>query len=257
MHFKRFVMGVAAALAVIVGAGQQFARSQEVDVDVLPYAVGGTIVTGGIDHATGNIVEEFQTVFDGAMENNGTSVATDEPGYDNNVTTPGDTTHHLTPNGNLHFSILPNSFSGSRVGYWDGIGSPTWSSVAPGFAVTVQSQFNPANVANFDGSGTSSLDGFDIKSMLDSQGKLHEHMDTFFPLSAPTGLYLLTFQLSSSSLNSAEPMSIVLNYGATPEAGDAAVSSVPEPASASAIGLGVISLLSARRRRAPRDQRPL
>ena len=240
-------LGVA-ALAAIVAAGQ-IARAQDIDIDVLPYASGGKIVTGGIDHATGNIITESQTVFDGGMDNNGVSVTTDEPGYDNNVSNQSDTTHHLTPNGNLHFSILPNSFSNSRVGYWDGNGAVSWSDVASGFSVTVTSQANPSNTVTYDGSASTATDGFDIKSMLDAQGRLHEHMDTFFPLNAPTGLYLLTYRLSSSSLNSADPISIVLNYGASDAASDAAVAAVPEPGSVTLAGFGAMGLLLRSRRR--------
>lgn len=223
--------------------------------DVMVYESGGKIITGVIEADLGEPEEAVSVVFEGELADNGLAVAGDEPGYAN----VGAHSFKLPAGTELGFNVRNNIYTSTRLAYWDGsdtdsdldidVDDVVWSSVPASFDVTIQSQLS-SDFITFDGSTSGALSGFLIETA-DASGELHEHLDYFLPLNAPAGIYLLTLELTdlraSNPLTGSDPISLVLNFGVDEEAHEAAVSAVPEPASAVSLLLAGGALLRRRR----------
>jgi len=225
--------------------------------DVVPYALGGKIVTGGHDDGTGvDTIAKQVFGFDFGEEPSDPYFIGD-PGFNNGAFAvgifPGD---GLLPAGfTLGFNVLTN------LGYWDGTGSVSFAAAPAGISLGLQRGSNTVTIDGAGHSGTIPTIGST------GAGRLHVHMGSLLNATdgidpalpnAPEGVYLvgLELKLPGSGLANSDPIYLVYNNGLDEEVHDAAmewveVNVVPEPASWALMGtaLAAIAFVGQKRRR--------
>jgi len=213
----RSITVASAALALASAA-----TADVVHADIWAYQVGGTLVTGGWDHETGDIINPNQRVFEAELGIDPSfPFSGDEPGIGSNLV-----------GATLTMNLSPT------LGAWNGTGFDFSTS---------------ALTATYGGQSASTGSGGSFSFLVTSGLDLHPE----FTLSGPGasdpvhGIYLATFEFSSAGLNSSEAFWIVFNLGMSEEEHEAAVEWVETnlvPAPGAIALLGAAGLL--RRRRA-------
>lgn len=250
MRFATMTMLLLALCASVAGAHE----------DVVPYSLGGKIVTGGHDDALGTDNLEQRVFGYDFGEDPSDPYFIGDPGFNNGAFAigvyPGD---GLLPGGfTLRFNVLTN------LDFWDGTGAVSFAPAAAGVSLGLQRGSNTVEVSGVGSSGTVPTIGST------GLGRLHVHLSSLLnstdgtdPLApnAPEGIYMvgLELTLSGSGLGNSDSIYFVYNNGLSEEQHDLAIEAVtaslnvPEPATAwlglSALGaLGVVVV--SRRRRA-------
>jgi len=216
----RYFTIASAALALASAATAEVVHS-----DIWAYQVDGTLVTGGWDHETGNVVNPSQRVFEGELgEDPSFPFSGDEPGIGSNLV-------GLT----LTMNLSPD------LGIWNGAGYDLpFSSMG---MLTV----------SYGGQSASTGSGGSFSFLVTSGLDLHPEFTLSGPGSADpvNGIYLAMFTLSSAGLNTSDAFWVVFNLGSSEEEHEAAVEwaetyLVPAPGAIALLGMAGLM----RRRRA-------
>lgn len=242
---------LAASTCLVAGAIAFATPASAHDNDIMPYAAAGRLFTGAIDHDLALPIALHRSVFGGEMENNGMGFFEgDEPGFDNEGLHP----YKLPANASIGFTVVPlqTLLGNHRLGYWDGLGDPNFLPAPDALALSIQGPLG--DLLSFT-NGAGALPGFTIDTT-HATGDFHTHLDYFLPDTAPTGVYLFSFRLTSPGLADSNPLLMVLNVGADEEAHEAAVdyvtqrnAAVPEPATVLSGTAGLAALAFSLRRR--------
>lgn len=243
-------MQVAMAL---VAAAATAARAHD---DVVPYALGGKIVTGGHDDLAGTNTIETRVFGYDFGEDPGDPYVIGDPGFNNGSFAvglfPGDGL--LPTNSTLAFNVVTN------LTYWDGTGSVAFTPAAAGVALGLNRGSFTVVVDAVGQSGTTPTIGGTGAS-----GRVHVHLESQLrytdgtdptPPNAPEGIYLVGLELTLPGLANSDPLYILYNNGLSEELHDEAMdwartALVPEPASwmLAAVATVAISVCVRRARR--------
>lgn len=226
--------------------------------DVVPYASGGKILTGGHDDAEGtNTVEQRVFGYDFG-EDPLDPYFIGDPGFNNGAFAIGIFPNDgLLPAGfTLAFDVITN------LEYWDGTGAVAFAAAPAGIELGLQRGSNTVNISGTGTSGTVPTIG-----STGASGRLHVHLGSLLnaadgidpsPPNAPDGIYFvgLTLKLPGSGLEDSDPIYLVYNNGLDEEVHDLALewveaNLVPEPATWAMMVSGSVALIgvAVRRRR--------
>lgn len=224
--------------------------------DVVPYNVGGKIVTGGHDDilATDNI-EQRVFGYDFGEDVLDPYIIGD-PGFNNGAFAVG-----LYPNDGLLPSSMTLGFDViSSLSFWDGTGGVAFSAAPAGVELGLRRGSSTVLVSGTGQSGTTPSIG-----VTTAGGRLHEHIESQLnftdgtnplPPNAPDGLYLVGLKLTMSGLADSDPIYFVYNNNLDEEVHDEGIEwveavLVPEPATwlLAVVGTAGVALTAWRRRR--------
>ena len=232
------------------------ARAQH--ADVVPYAVGGKILTGSHSDVTLEDHLEVRVFGYDFGEDPGDPYFIGDPGFNNGGFAIGVFPNDgLLPAGfNLSFDVVTN------LQYWDGAGSVNFSSAPADVTLGLERGSNTLLVSGDGQSGTAPSMSTGVS------GRLHAHVSSLLNYTdginpadpnAPDGIYMLglTLKLPGSGLEDSDILYFVYNNGLDEEVHDLAMDwvydtlVVPEPSSVLLAGsaLGAIVLVGWRKRR--------
>jgi hypothetical protein len=207
--------------------------------DIVPYAVGNKIYTGGHDDVTAsNTVAERVFGFDFG-EDPLDPYNIGDPGFNNGAFGVGVFPNNglLPANFTLGFNVLTN------LEYWDGTGAIAFGAAPPGVGLGVNRGSFTVVVDSNGQSGTAPTIG-----STGAAGRLHVHLasqlrysdgtDPTLP-NAPDGIYLIGLELTlpGSGVSISDPLYVLYNNNLSEEQHDAAIewantTLVPEPSGA-------------------------
>jgi len=246
-----FVIALAASLFL---APRAQADEEHGHFDVVPYADGGKILTGGRDDSTLATVIDLRVFGYEFGEEPSDPYFIGDPGFNNGAFAIG-----LFPNDGLlptsqtlWFNLITN------LEYWDGSGAVNFAAA-------------PADVdlGLIRGSSTAYVSGTGVTGTLPTigstgaSGRLHNHLSSELrfqgssnPLdpSAPEGLYLIGLTLSLNGLEDSDPIYFVYNNGLDEELHEMGMewvetNLVPEPQTWLMMGTALVGLMAVGRRR--------
>ena len=254
MRFPHFSF---AFLMAIAGASSALAHD-----DVLPYALGGKIVTGGHDDVVGtdNITERVFGYDFG--EDPSDPYVIGDPGFNNGAFAIGIYPNNglLPANFTLGFNVLSN------LQFWDGSGPVSFAPALAGVDLGINRGSNTVHISGSGQSGTVPTIG-----STGAAGRLHVHVQSQLNASdgtnpnlpnAPDGIYLvgLDLQLPGSGLANSDPIYFVYDNGLGEETHDEAIDwvqnnlVVPEPSSWAIMAIGAVALAATARRKRARKR---
>lgn len=222
--------------------------------DVVPYADGGKLMTGGRDDSTLATVTQLRVFGLEFGEEPSDPYYIGDPGFNNGAFAIGNFPNNglLPTSQTLRFSLTTN------LEYWDGTGAVNFGAA-------------PADVdlglirGSFTGyvSGTGLTGTLPTVGTTGATGRMHVHLgselryqgssDPSGP-NAPDGLYLVGMQLSLDGLEDSDPIYFVYNNGLDEELHELGmewveVNLVPEPQTWLMMGAALVGLLTCGRRR--------
>lgn len=252
----RFLHLSFALLIAIAGAASALAHE-----DVLPYALGGKIVTGGHDDVLGtdNITQQVFGYDFGEDPLDPYFIG--DPGFNNGAFAIGVYPNDglLPANFTLGFNVLTN------LQFWDGTGSVWFSPAVAGIDLGLNRGSTTVHISGSGQSGTVPTIG-----STGASGRLHVHIASLLNAAdgtdpnlpnAPDGIYLvgLDLKLPGSGLANSDPIYFVYNNGLGEETHDEAIDwvqnlVVPEPSTWAIMAIGAVALAATARRK--RDRKP-
>jgi hypothetical protein len=253
----RFLHMSFALLIAFVGVANALAHE-----DVLPYALGGKIMTGGHDDVAGtdNITQQVFGYDFG--EDPSDPYVIGDPGFNNGAFGIGIYPNDglLPANFTLGFNVLTNLL------FWDGTGPVAFAPALAGIDLGVRRGSSTIHVGGSSQSGTVPTIG-----STGASGRLHVHVESQLNAAdgtnpslpnAPDGIYLigLDLKLPGSGLTNSDPIYFVYNNGLGEESHDEAMEwvqnnlAVLEPSTWAIMAIGILTLTITARRRRGRQQ---
>jgi hypothetical protein len=253
----RFLHLSFAFLIAIAGASSALAHE-----DVVPYALGGKIVTGGHDDVLGtdNITQQVFGYDFGEDPLDPYFIG--DPGFNNGAFAIGVYPNNglLPANFTLGFSVLTN------LQFWDGTGSVSFAPALAGIDLGIN---RGSNTVHFSGSGQSGT--VPTIGSTGAAGRVHVHVASLLNAAdgtnpnlpnAPDGIYLIGLDLAmaGSELANSDPIYFVYNNGLDEEVHDLAMEEVqenlvvPEPSTWAIMAISAVALAATARRKRGRKR---
>ena len=208
---RALVLSAPFALLAAVPALDSTALADGALGDIWISSVGGTLVTGGFDHATGTVLNPSQRIFAAEFGiDPAFPFSTDEPGFTSDL---------------VGTTLTINLLQG--LGRWNGAG------------------FDPAIsllFASYAGQDATSASGGSFGFLVTAGLDLHPEFTLVDPLD---GIYLASFTASSAGYATSETFHVVYNLGQSETDHDAAIewveaNLVPAPGALALLALGAL-----------------
>ena len=249
------VMALAASLCLTASA-----QAEEIHghFDVVPYADGGKLLTGGRDDSTLATVTELRVFGYEFGEEPSDPYFIGDPGFNNGAFAIGVFPNDgLLPTGQtLRFDLITN------LEYWDGTGGVNFAAAPADVELGLIRGSFSTYVSGTGATGTAPSIG-----STGASGRMHVHLSSELRFegssdptapNAPDGLYLIGMTLNLDGLTDSDPIYFVYNNGLDEELHELGMewvetNLVPEPQTWLMMGTALVGLVAMGRRRLMRS----